>query len=223
MGFVDLIKKSVLNEFTGTVSITDMALSLITAFIIGLFIIYVYKKTYNGVVYSKSFALCLMLLGMVTSLIIRTINSNLALSLGMVGALSIVRFRTAVKEPVDTAFMFWAITIGIMSGAGLYLIAIISSVALGLLYFVSYSLGFKKNSKYLFVVKYELNMDEQVMKYINKLPKHKLKSKSVTKDTIETTFEVELKDNHTEILDKFKNVEGIISASVISYQNDFGA
>ena len=103
MGFVDLIKKSVLNEFTGTVSITDMALSLITAFIIGLFIIYVYKKTYNGVVYSKSFALCLMLLGMVTSLIIRTINSNLALSLGMVGALSIVRFRTAVKEPVDTA------------------------------------------------------------------------------------------------------------------------
>ena len=137
MGFVDLIKKSVLNEFTGTVSITDMALSLITAFIIGLFIIYVYKKTYNGVVYSKSFALCLMLLGMVTSLIIRTINSNLALSLGMVGALSIVRFRTAVKEPVDTAFMFWAITIGIMSGAGLYLIAIISSVALGLLYFVS--------------------------------------------------------------------------------------
>ena len=153
MGFVDLIKKSVLNEFTGTVSITDMALSLITAFIIGLFIIYVYKKTYNGVVYSKSFALCLMLLGMVTSLIIRTINSNLALSLGMVGALSIVRFRTAVKEPVDTAFMFWAITIGIMSGAGLYLIAIISSVALGLLYFVSYSLGFKKNSKYLLVVK----------------------------------------------------------------------
>jgi len=223
MEFVDLIKKSVLNEFTGSVSITDMALSLLTAFIIGLFIIYVYKKTFNGVVYSKSFALCLMLLGMVTSLIIRTINSNLALSLGMVGALSIVRFRTAVKEPVDTAFMFWAITVGIMSGAGLYIIAIIASVALGLLYFISYSLGFKRNTKYLFILKYEASIDDQITKYIKKMQKTKLKSKSITKDIVEITFEIELKDEKTDILDKFKGVDGIISASVISYQNDFGA
>lgn len=223
MEFVDLIKKSVLNEFTGSVSITDMALSLLTAFIIGLFIIYVYKKTFNGVVYSKSFALCLMLLGMVTSLIIRTINSNLALSLGMVGALSIVRFRTAVKEPVDTAFMFWAITVGIMSGAGLYIIAIIASVALGLLYFISYSLGFKRNTKYLFILKYEASIDDQITKYIKKMQKTKLKSKSITKDIVEITFEIELKDEKTDILDKFKGVDGIISVSVISYQNDFGA
>lgn len=223
MEFVDLIKKSVLNEFTGSVSITDMALSLLTAFIIGLFIIYVYKKTFNGVVYSKSFALCLMLLGMVTSLIIRTINSNLALSLGMVGALSIVRFRTAVKEPVDTAFMFWAITVGIMSGAGLYIIAIIASVALGLLYFISYSLGFKRNTKYLFILKYEASIDDQITKYIKKMQKTKLKSKSITKDIVEITFEIELKDEKTDILDKFKGVDGIISSSVISYQNDFGA
>ncbi len=223
MGFTDIIKKSVLNEFTGKISVVDISLSLLTAFILGLFIIYVYKKTFNGVVYSKSFALCIMLLGMVTSLIIRTINSNLSLSLGMVGALSIVRFRTAVKEPVDTAFMFWAITTGIMSGAGLYLVAVVSSVALGLLYFITYSLGFKKDTKYLFIVKYDINMDEQVMKYIKKLPKHKLKSKSITKDVVETTFEIEIKEEKTEILDKFKDVDGIISASVISYQNDFGA
>ena len=106
MNFVDLLKKSVINEFTGTISIDKIVLSLITAFIIGIFIIYIYKKTYSGVVYSKSFSLCIILLAMVTALIIRTINSNLALSLGMVGALSIVRFRTAVKEPVDTGFMF---------------------------------------------------------------------------------------------------------------------
>lgn len=223
MGFTDIIKKSVLNEFTGKISVVDISLSLLTAFILGLFIIYVYKKTFNGVVYSKSFALCIMLLGMVTSLIIRTINSNLSLSLGMVGALSIVRFRTAVKEPVDTAFMFWAITTGIMSGAGLYLVAVVSSVALGLLYFITYSLGFKKDTKYLFIVKYDINMDEQVMKYIKKLPKNKLKSKSITKDVVETTFEIEIKEEKTEILDKFKDVDGIISASVISYQNDFGA
>ena len=120
MGFFDIIKKSVVSEFTGTISIGDMMLSLVTAFVIGLLIVWVYRKTYSGVVYSKSFALSVILLGMVTALIIRTINSNLALSLGMVGALSIVRFRTAVKEPVDTVFMFWAISAGIMAGAGLY-------------------------------------------------------------------------------------------------------
>ena len=97
MSFVDMIKKSVLSEFTGTLSIGDIALSLIFAFAIGLYIVYIYKKTYTGVVYSKAFALCIIMLSMVTALIIRTINSNLALSLGMVGALSIVRFRTAVK------------------------------------------------------------------------------------------------------------------------------
>ena len=159
MNFVDLVKKSVINEFTGTISIDKIVLSLITAFIIGVFIIYIYKKTYNGVVYSKSFSLCIILLAMVTALIIRTINSNLALSLGMVGALSIVRFRTAVKEPVDTGFMFWGITAGIMAGAGLYLIAIISSIALGLLYYVSYILGFKANSQYLMILRYDSRID----------------------------------------------------------------
>ena len=153
MNFVDLIKNSVINEFTGTISVDKIVFSLITSFLIGIFIIYIYKKTYTGVVYSKSFSLCIILLAMVTSLIIRTISSNLALSLGMVGALSIVRFRTAVKEPVDTAFMFWGITAGIMSGAGLYLISIISSIALGLLYYISYILGFKGNSQYLIIIK----------------------------------------------------------------------
>ena len=102
-------------------------LSLIVAFIIGLFIIYVYRKTYTGVVYSKAFALCILMLSMVTAMIIRTISSNISLSLGMVGALSIVRFRTAVKEPVDTGFMFWGISAGIMAGAGLYVPALIAS------------------------------------------------------------------------------------------------
>ncbi len=223
MGITDIIKKSVLNEFTGKISVVDVSLSLITAFILGLFIIYVYKKTFNGVVYSKSFALCLMLLGMITALIIRTINSNLSLSLGMVGALSIVRFRTAVKEPVDTAFMFWSITIGIMSGAGLYLVALVATVALGLLYFITYSIGFKKETKYLFIIKYQVDIDKQVMEKIKRLPKHKLKSKSITKDTAEITFEIEIKEEKTDILDKFKDMNGIISTSIISYQNDFGA
>ena len=221
--FFDIIKKSVVSEFTGTISIGDMMLSLVTAFVIGLLIIWVYRKTYSGVVYSKSFALSVILLGMVTALIIGTINSNLALSLGMVGALSIVRFRTAVKEPVDTVFMFWAISAGIMAGAGLYIVAIVSSIALGILYFISYTMSFKRGSKYLFVLKYNIDMDEQIEKVIKKLPKYKLKSKSITGDIIELTYEIELSEGKTELLNKFKGVNGIISASLISYQSDFGA
>lgn len=223
MSFVDMIKNSVVAEFTGTVSVDKILLSLIVAFVIGVYIIYIYKKTYSGVIYSKSFSLCIMLLAMVTAMIIRTISSNLALSLGMVGALSIVRFRTAIKEPTDTAFMFWSITAGIMAGAGLYLVAIIASLGIGLLYFVGYTMGFKVNRQYLFIIKYNLNSDKLVLHQLKKLPKTKLKSKSIVKDTMELTFEVELKDDDTKILDDFKDIEGVISASVISYQNDFGA
>ena len=223
MSFVDMIKKSVIAEFTGTISVDKVLLSLVVAFIIGVFIIYVYKKTYSGVIYSKSFSLCIILLTMVTSMIIRTISSNLALSLGMVGALSIVRFRTAIKEPTDTAFMFWGITAGIMSGAGLYLVAIIASVGIGVLYMVGYTMGFKTNRQFLFILKYEASSDKRIIDALKKLPKTKLKSKSIVKNTIELTFEVELKDDDTKILDDFKDIDGVVSASVISYQNDFGA
>ena len=120
MSVVDTIKKSVLDNFSGTISVGSMLCSLIVAFLIGIFIIYVYRKTYTGVVYSKAFGLCILMLAMVTAMIIRTISSNISLSLGMVGALSIVRFRTAVKEPVDTGFMFWGISAGIMAGANIF-------------------------------------------------------------------------------------------------------
>ena len=141
----------------------------------------------------------------------------------MVGALSIVRFRTAIKEPTDTAFMFWGITAGIMSGAGLYLVAIIASVGIGVLYMVGYTMGFKTNRQFLFILKYEASSDKRIIDALKKLPKTKLKSKSIVKNTIELTFEVELKDDDTKILDDFKDIDGVVSASVISYQNDFGA
>ncbi len=222
MGFLDLIKKSVVSEFTGTISIEKIILSLIVAFLIGLFIIYIYKKTYTGVVYSKTFALCIILLAMVTALVIRTISSNLALSLGMVGALSIVRFRTAVKEPVDTGFMFWGITAGIMSGAGLYLVSIVASLGLGLLYYVSYLMGFRISSRYLFVVKYSSEFNDHIEKVLAKIPNYKVKSKTFINNTCELTFESTIKENNTELLDKIQNIDGVISASLISYQNDFG-
>ena len=223
MSFVDMIKNSVITEFTGTISVDKILLSLSVSFLIGIFIVYVYRKTFSGVVYSKSFSLCIILLAMVTSMIIRTISSNLALSLGMVGALSIVRFRTAIKEPADTAFMFWGITAGIMSGAGIYLISIIASLGIGLLYFLGYTMGFKLSRQYLFIVKYEIKADLKIAEELKKISKVKLKSKSITKELVELTFEVELKDDNTSVLDSFKDLDGVISASVISYQNDFGA
>lgn len=223
MSFMDMIKKSVISEFTGTITVDKILLSLVVAFVIGVFIVFIYKKTYSGVVYSKSFSLCIILLGMVTAMVIRTISSNLALSLGMVGALSIVRFRTAIKEPTDTVFMFWSITAGIMTGAGLYIVAIIASIGIGLLYFLGYMLGFKAKHQFLFIIKYEVGMDEFIIKQIKKLPKTKLKSKSITKNIVELTFELELKDNDAKVLDAFKNIDGVTSVSMISYQNDFGA
>ena len=227
MSVADTIKKSVLENFTGTISVTDMLISLVVAFLIGLFIIYVYRKTYTGVVYSKAFSLCILMLAMVTAMIIRTISSNISLSLGMVGALSIVRFRTAVKEPVDTGFMFWGISAGIMAGAGLYIIAVIASLILGVLYFVTYLMGFRVANRYLLVLKYEAEAHNEVMKKLRALKKFKVRSKSIFNDKVELSLEVDVKESKngsvsTTIVDEFSGVNGVINASLIAYQNDFG-
>ena len=226
MSVVDTIKKSVLENFTGTISVGSIMLSLLVAFVIGLFIIYVYKKTYTGVVYSKAFSLCILMLCMVTSIIIRTISSNISLSLGMVGALSIVRFRTAVKEPVDTGFMFWGIAAGIMAGAGLYIPALAASLGIGILYFASYLMGFKTASRYLLVLKYEASAHASVMRKLKNIKKFKVRSKSIFGDKVELSLEVDVKDKNgdieTKMVDQFSNVDGLINASLIAYQNDFG-
>ena len=221
----DIIKKSVLENFTGTISSVDMLLSLIVAFVIGLIIIYVYRKTYTGVVYSKSFSLCILMLSMVTAMIIRTISSNIALSLGMVGALSIVRFRTAVKEPVDTGFMFWGISAGIMAGAGLYLPAIVASLGIGVLYFLTYLSGFKVANRYLLVLKYDIDAHEDVLKKLKSLKKYKIRSKSIYNNVAELSIELDIKDDNnmgSKIVDSFASINWVTSSSLVSYQNDFG-
>ena len=132
MSIIDAIKKSVLEQFDTPLAVKDVMLSLLVAFLIALLIVLVYKKSFSGIVYSRSTTLTIILLTLATSMIIRTINSNLSLSLGMVGALSIVRFRTAIKDPVDTAFMFWAVAAGITAGAGFYLITAIGCLFIGI-------------------------------------------------------------------------------------------
>lgn len=223
MNFVDIFKKSFVEQFTGTISVQSIIFSLLTAFLVGLFILFVYKKTYTGVVYSKGFSLSILLLALITTLIIQTISSNITLSLGMVGALSIVRFRTAVKEPTDTAFMFWAITAGIMAGANLYIAAVIGSLIVGLLYFVCYSFGFKMGNKYLVIAKYNKEIDRNIEHELKHINKYKVKSRSIKNDIIEYSFEIELTNENKKVIDKMSNIPGIISINIVSYQNDFGA
>lgn len=222
MSFVDTIKNKVLEQFSSGVRIEDMLLSLGIAFLMGAFILLVYRQTFRGVLFSKGFAFSLILLAMVTALVIRTISSNLALSLGMVGALSIVRFRTAVKDPVDTVFMFWSITCGIMAGAGLYLIGACACFGVGLLYFLISKVYGHSKAPYLLVVRYDPEKAANIGKALKQLPKHRLKSRTMTRSGAEITLEVSLKDTELETIDKFLGVDGVLDASLVSYEGEFG-
>ena len=206
----DVIKKSVLDQFAQGISIADMLWSLGVAFLMGLFILLVYKQTFRGVLFSKGYAFSLVLLAMVTALVIRTISSNLALSL------------TAIKDPVDTVFMFWSITCGIMAGAGQYIIGGCACFGVGLLYFVVSKIHGKSKAPYLLVVRYDPEKSANVGKALKLLPKHRLKSRTMTRAGAEITLEVSLKEDEMAVLDKMLSVDGVMDASLISYEGEFG-
>ncbi len=222
MNFLDMIKNSVVEQFSVGVSVPQMLLSLLVAFLMGAFILLVYRQTFRGVLFSKGFAYSLILLCMITAVIIRTISSNLALSLGMVGALSIVRFRTAIKDPVDTVFMFWAIACGIMSGAGLYLVGALACLLVGLLYFVVCTVYRKNKCPYLLIIRYEPEKFVNVKKVLNTLPKYRVKSRTVTRNGGELTVEVSLKTGEMALVDKLLATDGVMDASLVSYEGEFG-
>ena len=222
MDIIQQIQQLLVQQFTGTITLTSMLLSLVSAFVIALYIVLVYRRTYNGIVMSKSFALLLVLLAMVTSLAVRTISSNLALSLGMVGALSIVRYRTAVKDPMDTGFIFWAIMAGIMAGIGLYLIAIISSLLLGVLFMIIFGVEIKRAVQYLLIVRYEISAHEAVLAALKKLPKQTFRNKHLVGNTVELTLDVQLAIGQDHLIDPIKAVRGVESVNLVSYQQDYG-
>lgn len=221
MSAFDLIRRSILEEFSTSLSLGSIILSLLTAFIIGLYIVFIYKKTFAGVHFSKQFTMMIILVAMVTSLIIRTISTNLALSLGLVGALSIIRFRTAVKEPIDTAFVFWAVSAGIMSGVGVYVVAVLSSVALGGLFVLSTLIGFRQANHYLLLIKCDIRAFDVINKSIQKLKRSKLRSKQIIGNKVDVTYEIAIgaKEDLTQTLSR---VEGVESVSIITYKDEFG-
>ncbi len=221
MTFNDIFKSSFLENIT-SVSILDMALALVLAFGLGLFIFFVYKKTYQGVMYSSSFGTTLIALTMITTVVILAVTSNVVLSLGMVGALSIVRFRTAIKEPLDIAFLFWSIAVGIVLAAGMIPLAVIGSVVIGLilLVFVNRKSHF---SPYIAVLSCADSAAEKAaVEYLQtKTEKCVVKSKTASKGAVELNLDVRLKDDNTDFINELADMQGVTSAVLVSYNGEY--
>lgn len=221
MTFQDIFKSSFLENVT-SVSVLDMVLALVLAFCIGLFIFLIYKKTYTGVMYSSSFGVTLVALTMITALVILAVTSNVVLSLGMVGALSIVRFRTAIKEPLDIAFLFWSIAAGIVLAAGMIPLAVIGSVAIGvmLLVFVNQK---SHCDPYIVVLQCDGRESEnQAKTYLETQAKRcVVKSKTAQKGGVELNLEIRLKDDNTDFINTLAEMPGVHSAVLVSYNGDY--
>ena len=221
MNFNDIFKSSFLDNIS-SISIFDMLLTLVLSFGIGLFIFLIYKKTYQGVMYSASFGTTLIALTMITSAVILAVTSNVVLSLGMVGALSIVRFRTAIKEPLDIAFLFWSIGAGIILAAGMIPLAVISSVVIGLilLFFVN-----KKSHTHPYMVilncanhDAEVKAKDFLSKYVTRTT---VKSKTAVKGAIEMNIEIRLKEDNTDFINILSEIPGVNSAVLVSYNGEY--
>lgn len=221
MNFTDIFKSSFLENVT-SVTVFDMVLALVLAFGVGLFIFFVYKKTFNGVMYSSGFGVTLIALTMITTLVILAVTSNVVLSLGMVGALSIVRFRTAIKEPLDIAFLFWSIAAGIVLAAGMIPLAVIGSVAIGLMLYLFVN---KKTYTQPYILVLQCDNQEAEKKAKGYTDKHVermvVKSKSVQKGLIELNLEVRLKADNTEFVNGLADMNGVKSAVLVSYNGDY--
>lgn len=221
MTFQDIFKSNFLENVT-SVSIFDMVLSLVLAFCIGVFIFLIYKKTFQGVMYSASFGTTLIALTMITTLVILAVTSNIVLSLGMVGALSIVRFRAAIKEPLDIAFLFWSIAVGIVLAAGLIPLAVFGSVVIGavLLVFVN-----KKSHThpYIAVIQCQDQQSEAEAYGLLKAQAERciLKSKTVAPSSIELNYEIRLKSDDTSFVNQLAGLPGVTHAVLVSYNGDY--
>jgi uncharacterized membrane protein YhiD involved in acid resistance len=221
MTFQDIFKSSFLENIT-SISMLDMVIALVLAFLLGLFIFLVYKKSYSGVMYSASFGVTLIALSLITTLLIMTVVSNIVLSLGMVGALSIVRFRTAIKEPMDIAFLFWAIAVGIVLAAGLIPLAVFGSIFIGAVLLL-FSKKKTVDSPYILVIHCESGeIENQARIFIqSQVKKLNLKSKSVENGCIELNYEVRLKEDSSAFVNELENMAGVSRVVLVSYNGDY--
>ena len=213
-----------LQNLFGSMTITPAStpiilLSLVLALAVGVFIAFIYKRNYRGVMYSNNFALTLVLMTLITCPVVMCIKESIQLSMGMVGALSIVRFRTAVKEPLDTAYMFWALTMGILLGASQFFLAACVTVCIGLILTVLVHVQSRSVNSFLLVVRMGEEAEKPAHQIINGLKMQQLKSKTVTAGGIEATYEVRV-DKPDQLLNKLRNVNGVVDATLVAYQGE---
>ncbi len=221
MSIQDFIKKSILESgaFDGA-SLTSIVLGIITALAMGAVIYVVYSKFYVGVIYSRSFAITLVGMTILTAMVTLAISTNIVISLGMVGALSIVRFRTAVKDPLDLLYLFWAITTGITAGAGMYLLVLITAAIMLVMIMIFYNKQ-QKGRIYIAVIHYEGDdVGDEVIRAFGKM-KYFIKSKTARKDKTELSVEVYCKNNDTFFLDNIRDIPGVSDATLIQYNGEY--
>ena len=200
-----------------------VGLGLLFAFIVGLVIAFVYKRCYRGVLYSPNFAITLIMMTLITTPVVMCIGSNVALSMGMVGALSIVRFRTAVKDPLDTAYMFWALTMGILLGAEQFIIALVVVAAISVILFGLNLLKFTSPNGYLLVLHYDEDAEYDINQQLRRSVKYRrLRSKTVTRSGAEMTYEVRL-DNKQDLVALMLGIDGVHDAPLVACQTEAGA
>ena len=221
MSFSDIFKSSCLDN-VAAVTLPDMLLALVLAFGIGMFIFLIYKKTYAGVMYSSSFGVTLVALTMITTLVILAVTSNVVLSLGMVGALSIVRFRTAIKEPMDIAFLFWSIAVGIVLAAGFIPLAVIGSVVIGLILLIFANRKSHSNPYIVVLTCQDQTSEKEALKFLEESTRRCVcKSKSVRAGRIEVNYEVRLDGEDTSFINGVSRLQGVESAVLVSYNGDY--
>lgn len=223
MSFNDVFKSSFLENVT-EFSTVDLLIGMAFALVIGLFIFFIYKKTFSGIMYSNGFGLTLIGLSLVTTLVIMAVTSNVVLSLGMVGALSIVRFRTAIKEPMEIVFLFWSLAVGIVIGAGMIPLAVIGSLIIGII-LVIFANRKIRNTPYILIVNCnDENAEKSALELIGKsVGKYMVKSKSVNASGIELTTEVRIKNNSTDFVNRVNELTGVSAATLVSYNGEYMA
>ncbi len=221
MNFNDIFKSSFL-ENINNVSLLDMAVALVLAFGLGLFILLVYKKTDQGVMYSSGFGVTLVALTMITTVVMLAVTSNVVLSLGMVGALSIVRFRTAIKEPLDIAFLFWSIAVGIVLAAGMIPLAVMGSVVIGVILLLFVNRKSHVNPYILVLQCADHEAETDAMAYLTPRTRRcVVKSKSAQKGAVELNLELRLKDDNTDFINSLAELPSVSSAVLVSYNGDY--
>ena len=193
--------------------------SLVLAFAVGLFIAFVYRKNYRGVMYSNNFVLTLVMMTLITCPVVMCIKESIQLSMGMVGALSIVRFRTAVKEPLDTAYMFWALTMGILLGAGQFFLTAVTVVGIAILLTVLVRIQSGKLNSYLLVVRMADGSEKAVAQAVNGLKFSRLKSKTISAAGVEATYEIRV-EKHDAFLNKVNAIPGVQDAALVAYTGE---